>query len=252
MKAKAVIVFALSLAVAPLAHAQLQISIGVRETDAVGGPEGPIGSDGGTSGGIEWINLDQQTLILDGTWQQFTFTFSTATINAFAGATANAILEGNYGVLEHIRIRNSGGLTHNINIWIDDINNSVSAAGAPPQSVTFGSFEGFANASQVIFNEPGFSGSTASNLMPGSIAGVDNSFSHSGSASYAASFQFVDSLDTRWVRWSTFNADNIPNPLIRFDQNSVLTFWMMGVPEPGTMCVLAAGALAGVGRRRRK
>jgi hypothetical protein len=71
----------------------LNISIGVRETFFNGGPQGPIGSNGGTTGGIEWINLDGQTLVLDGTWQLFSFFFIFDPVTAFAGVSANSILE---------------------------------------------------------------------------------------------------------------------------------------------------------------
>jgi len=66
----------------------LKVSIGVRETATTA----PIGGNGGTGGtGIEWVNVDGQTLVLDGTWQQFTFNFATDPITAFTG---NGLLAG--------------------------------------------------------------------------------------------------------------------------------------------------------------
>ena len=85
----------------------LDISIGIRETGYAGGPAVPIGANGGSSGGIEFINLDGQPFVADGTWQQFTFTPTTDTLTAFAGASANSVLDGTYGVFEHIRIRST-------------------------------------------------------------------------------------------------------------------------------------------------
>src|SRR5690606_23713325 len=89
----------------------LSLSIGVRETAAGGGADVGIGNDGGTAGGIEFIDLDGPTLTLDGTWQLFTFDLANANANgavtAFAGGTANSVLEGAYGVLEHVRIRSN-------------------------------------------------------------------------------------------------------------------------------------------------
>jgi len=242
---------ALAMGLIPVAHADLAISIGIREQDAVGGADGPIGSDGGgTGGGIEWVDRDEQILVLDGTWQQFTFTILTADLQAFAGVTANSILDGSFGTLEHLRVRNIGGVTNNITLWIDDVTNTITPPGAPQMSVNFGDFEGWADGTQVIFNEPGFSGSTQANLMPGSTAGVDNSIAFTGSASYAFGLQFVDNDPERWARITTFGADNTPNPLIRFDQQSVVTFWMRGVPTPGAALLLGVAGLLGGSRRR--
>lgn len=212
----------LALGMATTASAQLSISIGVRETAAGGGSFTNIGGDGGASGGIEWVNLDGQTLTLDGTWQQFTFNLTSDPITAFAGSTANGVLDGGYGTLEHVRILNSGGIADPIELWIDDITDLVTGG-----ATTFGDFEGYADGAEVVFQEPTFSGSTSSHVMSGATAGVDN-YVASRTASDGIAFQFVDGTTTRWVRLTTFNATNVPNPLIRFDQGSVLTFWMRG------------------------
>src|SRR5690606_34930947 len=91
---------ALSLAAAGTVHAaSVALSLGIRET----GGSGPIFSNAGSANGIEWVNRDGQSLELDGTWQQFTFTPATDTLLAFAGATANSILDDDWAALEHIR-----------------------------------------------------------------------------------------------------------------------------------------------------
>src|SRR5690606_29366628 len=90
----------LALGLASTASAQLAISIGIRETAAGGGSFTSIGADGGSLGGIEWVNRDAQTLVLDGTWQQFTFNIATDPLTGFAGTTANSVLDGAFGVLE--------------------------------------------------------------------------------------------------------------------------------------------------------
>ena len=234
------------------ASAQLQLSIGVRETGFAGGPDTGVGGNGGSSGGIEFINLDGQNLIMDGTWQTFTWTFATDTPTAFAGASANSILEGNYGVFEHLRIRNSGGVTGPITLWIDDITNNFQFPGGPPNSVNFGDFESFAPGAEVIFQEPRFSGSTTGNLMllPNTSV-VTNSAAFGGVQSDQVDFQFLDGLNTRWVRLTTFNTPNLPNPIVRFDGGSVLTMKVRAVPEPGTLAVLGLGAIALLRRRKK-
>lgn len=246
---------ALALATVGSAAAQLQISIGIRETGAAGGPFNGIGGNGGSSGGIEWVNLDGQTLVMDGTWQQFSFSILTDPLSPFAGTTANGVLDGAYGVLEHIRIRNTNGHTEELRVWIDDVANTITPVGGGPVTTTFGDFEGFAPGTEVIFQEPRFSGSTSGNLLtvPNTTLVVNN-VAHNGTNSDLANFQFVDGTNTRWVRLTTFNTPNLPNPGIRFDQQSVVSFWMRGqvVPEPASMIALGIGAAAVLLRRKRR
>ncbi|MCB9882062.1 MAG: hypothetical protein H6834_09745 [Planctomycetes bacterium] len=218
---------ALSLVAAASAQNSVQISIGLRETGAGGNPFTMIGGDGGFAGGIEWVNLDAQTLVLDGTWQQFTFNLTTDPITGFAGTTANSILEGDYGVLEHIRILNNNGVTDPITIWVDDFENTVTPMGGTPQTTNFSDFQNWQHGDEVMFQEPTFSGSTDTNIVPGATAVVDN-YVAARSASDRFDFQFVDGVTTRWLRMTTYQQPNLPNPLVRFDDQSVVTFWMRG------------------------
>lgn len=214
---------AILLAAAAQAQGILQISIGIRETDASAGTFTNIGGNGGTVGGIEFVAQDQQTLVLDGTWQQFTFNIATDPLVGFAGTTANGILDGTFGVLEHVRILNSGGVTDPISLWIDDIVDTTATLGP----VTVSDFEGYSSGSEVTFQEPPFSGSTSTHVLPSGTSGIANHIA-SRSSSCRCNFQFVDGTTTRWVRLTTFGALSLPNPSIRFDDQSVVTFWMRG------------------------
>lgn len=234
------------------AHADsVKMSIGIRENNVAG----PIFSDGGGSGGgIEWVNRDGQTLTADGTWQLFTFTPATDPLLAFAGSTADSLLEPGheYAVLEHIRILNDTGLTQPIRIWIDDVTNTL-ASGAVVQD-----FEAAALGTEVMFQEPGFSGSTGSNLLPGSTSLVSDSMANSGSQSLQLDFQFVDATPTRWVRLTTFGTPNQPNPLVRIVEPGApaptISFYAKAIviPEPasGLLIGLAGAALICTRRRR--
>ena len=239
-------VVAVALGALVMPASGLQLSLGVRETAAGGGADVGIGGNAGSAGGIEFVDLDAKTILFDGLWHAYTWNLSTATYTAFAGTTANSVLDGNYGSIEHLRFRNNTGISGPFTIWIDYVVNTVNTG-----PVVIQSFEGFADGTEVIFQEPSFSGSTSGNIAPGSSSGVDNSQGFDGTASYKVNWSFVDGGD-RWVRLTTFGAPNTPNPLIRFDQNSQVTVYMMAVvPEPASAVVLLLGGAMTLLRRRR-
>jgi hypothetical protein len=121
----------------------------------------------------------------------------------------------------------------------------------PPETVVFGSFEGFADDAEVIFRDPRFSGSTSPFLaLTPNFAGVDNSVAHDGSASYRTEFQFIDGTTTNWLRLTTFNAENVPNPAITFGFDGTVSFWIKGVPEPSSLTLFGLCAVALLRRRR--
>ena len=221
----------------------LAISIGVRET----GTTAPIGGDGGTNNSIEWVNRDGLTLPLDGAFHTFTFNFGTDPVAFFfgtqpAGGQPNR-LDGTRGTLEHVRIRNTDGLTVPIQLYIDNIRNATALAG--PQNVS--NFEGFPIGSEVTFQEPTFSGSTSANLTPTpNIAAVTTTAASQGTQSDGVQFRFIDADATRWLRLTTNIATNLPNPAIDFAPGSTLSFDMRGVPIPEPAGMLAAFALGGL------
>lgn len=239
----------------PAAWAQnLAISIAIRETEAGGGATGgPAFADGGTTGGLEFVNRDGQLLPLDGSWQLFTFTPASDPLLAFAGTTANSILEGGWGTLEMLRVANIDGISQPIRLWIDQVT-VTERAGA-----TIEGFEAFAPGVEVIFQEPGFSGSTSANLVAGGSSAVTDVIAFAGDHAYEMNFQFVDDDPTRWVRVSTFNTPNLPNPAVPLQYGSpefapTISFYARAlvIPEPTSLALWAAlGGLALTRRRRR-
>jgi len=228
----------------------LNISLGVRET----GSTAPLGQPGGTSGSLEWVDKDGQQLVLDGTWQQFTWDLDVAPISAFTG---NGVLDGTAGTIEHLRInKGNNGFGGTYNISVDDLTISTDASAAPPPPIvtTIQDWEGLVDGDEATFQEPGFSGSTAGNLAASpNFAGVDSSIAHSGLASYNAQWKFSNLASSSWVRFTTFSdviGLNGGDPTIAFDQNAIVSVWIRGVPEPGSLALLGLSSLVFVRRRR--
>lgn len=259
LKVKAM-AFAVVLSIAAHASAaSLLVSIGVRET---GNPNNLlVGANGGSTGGIEWVNRDGQTLTADGTWQRFAFTPLTDTLTAFAGVTANGVLDDDWGVLEHIRLANVTDGATRFQVWIDDIDNTTSVG-----PINFANFEAATVGTEVVFQEPRFSGSTSANLQTTpNTSLVTNTMAHSGTQSNQIDFEFLTDAPApgNWLRLTTFNTPNQPNPLVRLRETVVggaalpttISFWAKAivVPEPASCLLAAYGMLlaAVIGARRR-
>ncbi|GJM24622.1 MAG: hypothetical protein DHS20C16_10370 [Phycisphaerae bacterium] len=192
------------------------LSVGVRET----GGAGPVGDNAGTANGIEWIGpaekiggAPQGKPVTPGpTWQAMTFDPGVDDILAFAGSGANGVIDQTWGALEHIAITPDGDNPDRsvgaYDIYIDNIRSG---------GTLLTDFESFTTgASDVLLRTPTFSGSTSGNLNPPpnsvGIAGIGNP-----GKSINAQFHFVDSGENRWVRLTTNNAANLPNPFVRLD-----------------------------------
>ncbi|MCW5935560.1 MAG: hypothetical protein KIT45_14870 [Fimbriimonadia bacterium] len=85
------------------------LSLGTRETGSAAG----CGGNGGTLNGIEWIGATSSTgsnapigklVNLKDQWVEVVFDFQNDPVRGFAGLTANSILEGSTGTLEHLAI----------------------------------------------------------------------------------------------------------------------------------------------------
>lgn len=219
----------------------IAVSVGVRETGSVA----PLGADGGTSGGIEWVNRDLNIVPLDGAWHQVTVDFPNGVLTPFAGLNANGMWDTVRGTFEQIRIRNTQGITDPMRIFIDDVRITYLA-----NSFLF-DWEAQAPGSEHVFRPPAHSGSTFANLLPGSSGGTSAAAAHAGIHSFEANFAFVDDDPNRWVRLYTFDSASGPNPTVDF--RGSMSFWIMGqtVPAPSGAALLGM-AMAALARRRRR
>jgi hypothetical protein len=228
MKVRATVI--LAAAVLPLFASNTQaqslaISIGVRET----GSTAAIGADGTATGTIEWINLDNQYLVPDGTWQTFTWNFGTDPVVGFTG-DGNLSTANNRGVLENLRIMNKGQIGDEIAIWIDDI---VNTAGGTPTTIS--DFDSATVGASVVFRRAGLSGSTSANVVPNDTVGVSTEQFSSGAQSLKLKFQFTDNLASRWARVTTGTATGAQqiNPTIDFTSGNSLSMKLrMEIVEP--------------------
>jgi hypothetical protein len=103
---------------------RLSLGIGIRET----GGSGPVGSNAGSGGGIEFVGTStgvggfQDTVPAD-QWVTVAIDIPNAPLTGFAGASADGVLDGDWGSLEHIAIENPG-TTDQITIEFDNFRQS--------------------------------------------------------------------------------------------------------------------------------
>ena len=105
---------------------------------------------------------------------------------------------------------------------------------------------------EVMFQEPGFSGSTGGNIQPSpNYSGIDNTTGHDDSHSVNATWMFNNYANYNWLRYTAYSTSQPEaNPILALaDANggiyasSTLTFWMKGVPEPSALLLLGLGGL---------
>ncbi len=120
----------------------------------------------------------------------------------------------------------------------------------PCEDTLLSGFEGYAVGSQVMFRPPRFSGSTSEHLLtsPNVSEATDAVEAFNGTRSCRLAWQFVDNATSRWVRVTTSNAANLPNPTIRLDRPVRIRLRLdagsllvtLGVRETGTTAAIGA------------
>lgn len=107
-----------------ITQGQCDLALHIRETVQGGGTTGTIGDNAGTTGGIERSTTRTLDSAANSDWQYVYFNLPSETWTAFAGATANGILEGSQGSIESLRLVQTGG-AGNLEIFVDDFYNGA-------------------------------------------------------------------------------------------------------------------------------
>ena len=102
----------------------LHIALGIRET----GGTGPVGGNGGTTGNIEWVGtsttMNSATPagmgVTTGSWNTVSVNLKGAPALGFAGGTVNGVLDGDWGVLEHIAFQKAGADVGPHTVYLDN------------------------------------------------------------------------------------------------------------------------------------
>jgi hypothetical protein len=112
---------------------------------------------------------------------------------------------------------------------------ALALCAVPTSAQLLTDFEGYplgANG-QVMFRQPSFSGTTSGFLETSPNQSViSNEQAHSGTQSLKVAFQFKASQTNPWVRLTTFNTANLPNPIISVSMP--LSLWVYvpaGAPD---------------------
>ncbi|MBN2445810.1 MAG: hypothetical protein JXO22_03750, partial [Phycisphaerae bacterium] len=89
----------------------------------------------------------------------------------------------------------------------------------PCEPMMLADFEGYPRGTHVMFQAPRYSGSTYDDLalQPNVSEVTDEVSALSGSNVYKIEWQYLDTDPMRWMRLTTSNAANIPNPTVRLD-----------------------------------
>lgn len=255
-------VLALLAIVANSHAAEIRLSLGVRETNAAG----PVGSNGGSANGIEWVGRDTTTGLdltlvpADNAWHEVRFNIANPVVG-FAGSTADGNLASTsgFGTLEHLRVANTADGFTRYRIWIDDLVNIVNDV-----ATTITDFESYSVGDEVIFQEPRFSGSTSGKLQASpNLAGVTDAIAFGGTKSYGFDFEFIDDTAAgaggsgNWARLTSSNTSNLPNVAIGVPggptNTSIVSMQVRveAVPEPASLLLGVMGCVALLGFVRR-
>jgi len=147
------------------------------------------------------------------------------TVTPNAAQTGNSIMwystvgnanniDGTWGVLESIAFAGDDGTDSGpFDIYIDNLANG--------RNGVFQDFEGFVadTVAGVVFNQPGYSGTTSGNLLTRpDEAVISNAAADTGTKSIRVRWQFTSGMTNLWMRFNTFQTSVMPSPLVNLDE----------------------------------
>jgi hypothetical protein len=216
-------------------NATFRVALSVRENIDLTGPAGATGP--GTNVNIYYIGASsllpgaapEQGFVISPSngWQTITFNRGPDPLNPVdpvviwnSGAGSDAVLDGNYGVLDGFAIASEGD-TGPFDLYIDDMSNGTNGVLQNWESATVG-------ANNYQFSAPITSGTTSGNILPNpNVSQVTTAASYSGSKSLLLKFQFSGTESNKWVRIVTAGATGA-NPQI--DLNEPISFRFLLLP----------------------
>ncbi len=116
------------------------------------------------------------------------------------------MLDGTWGVLEHVAVTSTGTDTGPYVMYIDNVTNDTT---------NFGTMESFTAGDQVFVQEPTFSGTTSGNLLNSpDVSMIDDTIGDASAKSVRVEWQFRAESTTQWVRLTTNGTGlaGLPNP----------------------------------------
>jgi len=198
-------------------NGDILICIGVRETNDTG----PLGSPGGTTGAIEWVGASSQ---IDGAPQGVAISplpqWRTLTFDPVAGPvlgfTGNGVIDVPRGTLEHLAVtvnaassdRSSGPYT----LYVDNVVNV--GAGPGGQDFVLANFDGNPIGSEVLFQEPTYSGTTAGHMTRTPSSSAVSADQGNPGNSVRLIWFWRDTTAQRWARVTTTGVATLPRPII--------------------------------------
>jgi hypothetical protein len=198
-------------------NGDILVSIGIRET----GDAGPLGSQGGSAGDLEWIGASEKIngapqgkpLSPANAWQTLTFDPANDPITSFLG---DGEITETRGTIEHLAVAvnaaSSGRSTGAYRMYVDNVVNVGADVGGG--DFVIADFESFDVGDEVLFQEPTFSGSTGGDLSyPPSFSGVSATYGNPGQSERLDWF-WVDTDVQRWARITTASVGNVSYPIV--------------------------------------
>jgi hypothetical protein len=232
-------------------NGDILLTLCIRET----GDTGPLGTEGGTTGGFEWIGAattsgggapQGKPISPSAGWQTVTFDpASDPILNFFQG---DGQITESRGILEHLAVSvdaaASGRSTGPYRLYVDNVVNVGADVGGGDFVITdFETHLGtpLAVGDEALFNEPRFSGTTDANLLPTPNVSLVSDARGNPDQSERLSWFWIDTTDDRWVRLTSSGAQNVSRPII--DLTKPIQLDVLLLPS----CSTALGDMTGNG-----